>query len=360
MKSEQAPKANAQREDWPDLLRLPLMLGVVLIHAYDPLSGGALSLQGHDHIADQVMYFFSQILGRLSVPIFFYFSGFFFYRQLSAPSFTVWLGLIGKRVRTLFVPFLFWNVLTLLTFLALYKFGGGGSPGSSSERVGSADLVGKLVLLFDNNGSPISYQFWFIRDLMICLLLSVFTIPLGRWWFGALTAVIGVCWLVGVWPVAVPTAPSVFFFLLGGFACRATNTLFLNRVPYWIALMYAIGILLELFFRDVLGDVAHRLFLFFGVLSAYWLATLLGRSAVLKQFFKNYGAAAFFLFAAHEPLLSMIKKVVFKIALRSPGLINILLAYLIPPIVVCIVILIAWRILRRFAPGLLAFATGGR
>jgi fucose 4-O-acetylase-like acetyltransferase len=203
------PPAVAQREEWPDLLRLPLMLGVLLIHAYEPVNGGALSLQGHDRIADTVMYLISQILARISVPIFFYFSGFFFFRQLGSAGVSAWTNLIRKRIRTLLVPFLLWNLLTLLAFLCIYKFGHGAThTGSVSEHVGSANLVGKIKMLFHHNGSPISYQFWFIRDLMICLLLSVLTIPLSQRWFGVLTAAMGAAWLLELWPIAVPAFSS--------------------------------------------------------------------------------------------------------------------------------------------------------
>jgi hypothetical protein len=355
------PPPVAQREEWPDLLRLPLMLGVLLIHAYDPLNGGALSLQGHDRVADMVMYLISQILARVSVPIFFYFSGFFFFRQLGSAGVTAWTHLIRKRIRTLLVPFMLWNLLTLLAFLAIYKFGHGMThAGSVSDRVGSADLIGKIKLLFHHNGAPISYQFWFIRDLMICVLLSVLTIPMSQRWFGVLTAATGAAWLLELWPVAVPTAPSVFFFLLGGLAFRATGSLALNRMPRWIVLLYGAGVVAELFFGDMLGDVMHRLVLLLGVGSAYWLAALIGSHAVLRQFFMAHGATAFFLFAAHEPLLQMVKKLVFKFSLQSPGLLSILLAYIVPPVVVCILVLAAWHLLSRFSGGLLALMTGGR
>lgn len=351
----------AQREEWPDLLRLPLMIGVLLIHAYDPLNGGALSLQGHDGVADMVMYLISQILARVSVPIFFYFSGFFFFRQLGSAGVTVWTNLIRKRVRTLFVPFLLWNLLTLLAFLAIYKFGHGGThAGSVSERVGSADLLGKAKLLFDNNGSPISYQFWFIRDLMLCLVLSVLTIPLNLRWFAVLTAVAGAAWLLELWPIAVPTAPSVFFFLLGGLAYRATGSLALSRVPRWIVLLYAAGVVLELIFGKVVGNIMHNLVLLLGVGSAYWLAMLIGSHPLLRQFFMAHGGAAFFLFAAHEPLMAMIKKVMFTLSLQSPSLLSILLAYMLPPVLVCIFLLAMWHLLSRFAGGVLAVMTGGR
>lgn len=356
----QAP-AVAAREEWPDLLRLPLMLGVLLIHAYDPVNGGTLSLQGHDRVADTVMYLISQILARVSVPIFFYFSGFFFFRQLGSAGVPVWATLIRKRIRTLLVPFLLWNLLTLLAFLAIYKFGHGAThAGSVSERLGAADLIGKARLLFHHNGSPISYQFWFIRDLMICLVLSVLTIPLSQRWFGLLTAAAGVAWLLDLWPLAVPTTPSVFFFLLGGLAYRATGSLTLNRMPRWIVLLYGAGVTLELLCGEMVGDVLHRVVLLLGVGSAYWLAMLLGRQALLRQFFMAHGAMAFFLFAAHEPLLQVVKKIVFTISLQSPSLLSVLLAYLLPPVLVGVFLLAVWHLLSRFAGGLLALMTGGR
>ena len=65
---------------WVERLRLPLMIGVVLIHAYDPVRathGELISLQGRAGFSDFVMFLLSQVIGRLSVPMFFAMSGFF-------------------------------------------------------------------------------------------------------------------------------------------------------------------------------------------------------------------------------------------------------------------------------------------
>lgn len=60
------------------LLRFPLMVGVVMIHC-DISDQLVPELRGQ--WAQDVMYFFSNIIGRFSVPMFFLISGFLFYRN---------------------------------------------------------------------------------------------------------------------------------------------------------------------------------------------------------------------------------------------------------------------------------------
>lgn len=72
---------NHSRESWVDVLRFPLIVGVILIHGYEPakaMDGKTYSLQGHSEVANEIMFFISQVLAHLSVPLFFLFADYFF------------------------------------------------------------------------------------------------------------------------------------------------------------------------------------------------------------------------------------------------------------------------------------------
>ena len=96
-------------------LRFPLIAGVVLIHAY-----GGLTMQGKDMgslneypINDAIQYLFSRILTSVCVPCFFFISGYLFYIKEN----DCYKNKIRKRIKTLLIPYLFWNALILLFFV---------------------------------------------------------------------------------------------------------------------------------------------------------------------------------------------------------------------------------------------------
>lgn len=100
-----------------NLLRFPLVVGVVFIHAYSNtvgFAGGEIVGASQPHfIVDFVRNFISQGVARIAVPVFFLLSGYLFFAGFvwSKESYVIKLR---SRRKTLLVPFLFWNILTLL------------------------------------------------------------------------------------------------------------------------------------------------------------------------------------------------------------------------------------------------------
>lgn len=78
-----------------DFLRFPLIVGVVFIHSY-------LSDERGTHLGGLYYYvsdFFSQVLARIAVPLFFYFSGLLYYKDNF--TLTIYKRKIRSRVRSL-------------------------------------------------------------------------------------------------------------------------------------------------------------------------------------------------------------------------------------------------------------------
>ncbi len=109
---------NAQSSLRLNLLRFPLIVGVVFVHAYETtvgFSGGSVSigLNQNNVISEFIRNLISQEIARIAVPIFFLMSGYLFFAGF------VWskenyLDKVKSRIKTLLIPFLFWNIATLL------------------------------------------------------------------------------------------------------------------------------------------------------------------------------------------------------------------------------------------------------
>jgi len=159
-----------------DFLRFPLIVGVVLIHAY----GGCLIVRGVElgtnfsfPVNDYFQNFFSQVIGRLSVPMFFVISGYLFFYHVKWSKRT-YLYKLKKRFHTLFLPYMFWNgmavlfsyIITLPLFKSLF-------PGAFANGFHYSWF--RLLQDFWNVPTyslPIAGQFWFIRDLIMLIVLS--------------------------------------------------------------------------------------------------------------------------------------------------------------------------------------------
>ena len=156
-----------------NFLRFPLIIGILYVHFY--LAKTGLSIHGVKYGADAPDWFFylnvfcSGILSAVSVPMFFWFSGLLFF----------W-------VRTLLVPYILWNLIAILWTAKIFV------PGLSS-LFSNADGVklnltiwGFINCFYDNSRGlflapevnlvnpaiPINGPLWYIRDLMVLVLIS--------------------------------------------------------------------------------------------------------------------------------------------------------------------------------------------
>lgn len=354
----------ATREEWADVLRLPLMVGVVFIHSYDPIKtfgNNEVNLQGVSPTADLLMFYISQIISRLSVPIFFFISGYFLFRELRDRKLIDWTTSIKKRFRTLFIPYIFWNSVAIATVFAAQFLN---LVDGSKSRIGNIlewHINDFLYALTGLSGYPAAYQFWFIRDLIVCSILSIFTLRINSKPLLIFTSLLIIYWLIGVYPNSIPSIAAMCFFLLGGLSYRYFKDLAVKRVPAWVLGAYLALSFIELILKDSeLISIIHKIGLLVGVASAFWFAQLLTSVEGLKSFLSRYGAASFFVFAAHEPLLTITRKIVATTFSDVNNSIQVLCIYMLPPLIVTLVTLLVWQILREISPSLLRFITGGR
>ncbi|MDR1653442.1 MAG: acyltransferase [Prevotellaceae bacterium] len=123
---------------------------------------------------DNVQKFISGMIGRCAVPLFFVISGWLFFLKVPDGVRSVFAK-IKKRVRTLLVPYIIASAFFVLFFLIL-----GLIPGVERFMNGNLDaLFAKkwTVMLYEilwrtESGSPVAFQLWFLRDLMILVAIS--------------------------------------------------------------------------------------------------------------------------------------------------------------------------------------------
>ena len=200
-----------------NLLRFPLIVGVVFIHAYSNtvgFAGGDMVVSQTNFVVDFVRNFVSQGVARIAVPLFFLMSGYLFFMgfEWSKESYLIKLQ---SRIKTLLIPFLFWNIATLLLTAIIQAM-----PATKMFLSGRSLLVTNysifdyLNAIIGLNTLPISYQFWFIRNLIIFILLVPIINLINKTLPIPFLGILLCCWLIGFWTVDILLLEGLLFLVV--------------------------------------------------------------------------------------------------------------------------------------------------
>jgi len=347
------------------LLKFPLIVLVVMIHAYEPvvgLNGSAAGFEG-GAVSGWVRFLISQGLGRVAVPLFFLMAGYFFFLGWNGST----SGLRQRwqaRLHSLLVPFLFWNLMAVLVLWLAQEL-----PWFSAwvtgekARIAGLSWYGWLNTVLGLTQRPAAYQFWFIRDLMLLVLLAPLMHPVMQRvaWAAGLIAVLVVVWVLNLLPGQIPGVEAALFFCTGACVARQGRSLFgLDRFAGVAALLYVCTMawLASVpWTPHTLGG--FRVALLLGVVAVLGLSARVPPASALARGLVALGWSSFFVFAVHEPLLSALRKVGFQLLQpRSEG--AVLLLYFLLPACTVLLALFAHALLHRAAPALLDVVSGGR
>ncbi len=310
------------------LLRLPLALGVVFIHAGIRASGSEIDFADMDGMSAfrLVVCVITNQLAGLAVPLFFMISGFLFfqhYTEYKTPGGRrgFYKSKLRRRLRTLLVPYVTFNALAVAGLMTAHMAQGHSLAQSIDTYLGGTKWLSNFWDIHTTGsvtnilgiGKPIAYPadspLWFVRDLMVTMLMSpligLAIRRLDTWWLAAMLVLA----LTGIWiPLAGFGATSCLYFSIGAwFAISATRiSRFTSRHSRLILPLAAATLV-----ADIVGDGSaadkyiHIAFILTGMLAVFHLAALsTTRSAISRLLAKEErhpfaGQAAFFVFAVH-------------------------------------------------------------
>ena len=353
-------------------LRFPLIVGVVLIHN----KMGVVNIQGSvvnfgewwpwlNYIFD----FFSNVLPSVSVPLFFFISGYLFFYNIDFDK-SVYIRKLKSRRRTLLVPYLIWNFIGFLILLTqMHPRFSSLFPMLRDYRIDISEFLSYFWakdLPMDpigGKGHPIDQPLWFVRDLMLFVVASpvvywitkktkmVFLILMGLVWFFQLGDYVN---------LPHNSNQSVFFLPLGAyFSINRINFVETADKAKWLALAYPLLAFVDtITSRTNYNFWIHNCGILIGMISAvYVVSYLLKKNKVkINVFLRD---ASFFVFAAHYLFMSKYMKALVMIILpKSPFV--VLFIYLFVPITTILFCLAMFGILRKWFPKMAKILTGGR
>lgn len=331
-------------------LRFLLILAVVFTHARikEPW-------QEYENGYSIFVYIFTGVFERL--PALVLFSGYLFFR--TGFSLQKYAQKLKSRVKSLLVPYLFWNAAVVVFYLLLqyWMLRHGETP--DSKPITDYTLHDWKFAFW--NG-PIASQFWFIRNLMTVMVLSPIFYLLLRYLklFGLILTALP--WLFGIDTVWRMHTYTFFFFAAGGwFALRQEN--FVERMmPHWkwsgiLFLLSACFQVYRYLFNLPSVEIVNKIGLCASVVFIIAISGKLISSGKLKV---NVPLcqSSFFVFAAHLIPVGLLRGILLPFFPQTAwAFLTVHLLVAGSVILLCIGV---YKLMHRFTPKFLSVITGGR
>lgn len=385
----------AEQRKWTseaiDFVRFPLAVMVVFIHTMyvgDPTFSMPTDyghLTGMD-VCNLVRAFGTRVFTHIAVPTFFLISGYLFYKRLEVWDWSVWKIKMQGRLRTLVIPYFVWCLLFVVRvpyievpIRKIAAFFVKGKPFSTifdywetvdinwlhvfwdSEVWGGTDLnwLGQCVA---HVTGPALVPFWFMRDLMVVILLSPFVFwlvkRLGLWFVG----LIGLFYVSGVWPdIHGLRATSLFYFSFGAwFTIKGhtlCSTLYKYRWGFYIPYLILLPLMVYMEGEQTYGG--KSVYIMFGVMACLCFCYYLVKDCGIKAN-KLLAGSSFFVFAFHVFVLYDYSGVFVQKVIGTAHSWQILLAYIVQPLLAVAICVLVYYCLHRWLPTVCRVLTGGR
>lgn len=339
-----------------NFLRFPLIVGVVFLHNY--------SLSDDTIIRENLPYYsiaselFSHIFARVSVPFFFVISGFLYFYS-SEYNKEVYLKKLKSRCKSLLLPYLFWNIMVYFLYYYITFH--------TDIVLGKNSVEPTLNYFFDcfiGKPFPVAYQFWFIKDLMVLVLISPIIYFMTKYGKALFILALWVLWVLGgtiPYLKDILGLNSLLFFSVGAWLSINRHNLiqYFKRISL-IGYLYPIIVIIDLL---TIKTVWHLHIQNIGITLAiiFWfniVRVLLERRVISDTPF--LASASFFVFAVHDPwLLTILNKSLYKLGIKSSDWLYTL-QYFIVVVAVIIIALSIYAILRKYLPRFTSLITGSR
>jgi hypothetical protein len=346
------------------LLRFPLAMGVVLVHTLkmaDRYASHIRAENGQSSIDQSfVNVMVADVFGRESRPLFFCLAALLLVAGLG-PHLEGFATKLKHRCRSLAAPYLLWNGLAFLFFVsvaAVLASIGMSAKGFETHHGNWILTAAHALGLF---GMPLDYPLWFVRNLMVLVLLAPAIIWMARRAPTLLLAgSLALC--LGWEDEAFKSTDSLFFFAIGIVAgVRPAVLRFARSQTYRIVALY-----LLLALADGVTNYAgmriwqlHLLTLLAGLPALWVLSGKLARTPKVSDFLARLSSYGFLLFAAHGLLVALLLRIFLRLNPPNESWGADAAGFFSAGLVVVIVLAIGIP-LRRYCPKTFALLTGGR
>lgn len=335
-------------------LRFPLICFIVMLHCYTMTA---------PYVSNHPLYFaiiypFNLWMGETGVPAFFFISGLlFFYSRKSYEQ------KLRSRLKTLLIPYLFFNALALLGYLGLWMLG---KPLLVFERsIADYSFIDYIRAFWDKgswmdgNSSPVLPVFWYLRNLMILTVISPVLAYIIKCTHLLLPLVSCLLWINS--PHSAYSLQSLTMFSLGAWFPLSGVSL-MSVVDRYKSIVISLFLVFGSY--DLLSHwcpllpsflQVHRLSLVANTFFLLWLGAQLAHRFVMPSVLTRM---SFFIFCIHYFFVLALNPVFIRVSACSD--VAIVMVYFLSVFAVLFASALSYLFLSRFFPNLLNYITGHR
>lgn len=341
------------------IARFVMMLSVIFFHAQTCLYTYSDLTVSHGY--QIIIKFFGLQFGELGVPTFFAISGYLYFHGYNQSK-ECYLQKIKRRYHSLLIPFIFWNAFYLATYYIvefipivrqLFNEGRG-----LVQDYTLTDYI-RAFWAEERTSFPILPQLWFVRNLMVLIILSPIIYYLLKRMRTVLMILLGIIWFFGAkWSFLVN---SVFFFCFGSWFSINGKSLIkeINRYRIYIVYVFFLFLITDLLFMYYpISQWLHRIEIMLGAPFCLTIISWLVEKGYVQDV-KFLTASSFFCFVTHDPLIKFIRKFSLKFIDYNSDW-QMIVGYLGSIALDLAIIYFAYWILSKLAPRFLHWASGGR
>jgi fucose 4-O-acetylase-like acetyltransferase len=250
----------------------------------------------------------SNIFGRIAVPLFFLISCFLLYAKE-----TKFITILKKKSRTILTPYIIWNILAIIFFFIAQSF-------SFTKPYFATIIVRNFTIqdwvgvftgkkgFFAVKGTPLVYQFWFLRDLFI---LNIFFVVIKKIvdLFQVGTLLLFFIFWIGSIPIYIVSPEALLFFTIGYYIVKySLDYKTIDGIKFYDVLaIYILTIILELFFSDYVTMI-HKINIIIESILFIKLTYYFINNKKLYDFLAWLEPYAFFVYAIHGIALAIMQK----------------------------------------------------
>jgi surface polysaccharide O-acyltransferase-like enzyme len=341
------------------------MIMVVFLHAYisdiKSLSGTINFSKGY---ALCFQYFFSQGITRVAVPFFYLFSGYLFFLNMEG-TIKEFVTKFKTRLTTLALPYLLWSLWALVIYYVLQTI-------PQSKDFFTNKLIKNYTfseLSYTIFIDPIAYQLWFIRDLVVLVLLSPIVWLLVKYLKYAIVPVLVFTWCIDFNFILFSNEALLFFVVGALFSLDEKKILQINLASnhknylfLWLSIVFCKTLLFYFDYDEnaVVMTVFLKTSIVVGILAIWSSYDFLfeNKKDEIGHKFNMLVSFSFFIYVFHEPVLTIIKKACFYVMGKDEF--ASFSIYLVAPILTICASLFVGYFLKQITPKFYNLITGGR
>ena len=336
------------------LLRFPLIVAVVFIHS--------IVISDNFHVLGIIKNVLSNTICHVAVPMFFLISGYLFFRNVSCFRFSIYARKLRSRFKTLVLPYIFWNFI-VISFFAIGQMLFPSLFSGAFKSVKYFSFMDWLSIFWNSLGSgePISFQLWFLRDLIVMVALTPLFYVVGR--YGKWMWIIALVLLrLSGFDLNVPGFSSVAISFFGIGATFGIIKWDDFELPKWmvmtLAVIYVTVVIVEQFYFDApWREFVHRAEVLLGcIVLAQVVFLLVKNGAKSNSLLTKY---SFFIYCYHVVFLMVFSRLIKNLGVFHSEFAAITI-YFFTPIIVVIIGICFYKFLELCLPRFLSVISGGR